>query len=294
MSGGKMNRESLFVNWRSCRKATALGTASLMLLAFLVVSPMSLAKTRPQKNANKPKTSSASTSASEQKNNEEYSKKIKEYTTEKFFSTELVDHLPASDTVPSPDKVLGYVVGTPNKLTYTKDMYRYYRELEKATPRVRVFTAPERSEEGREQMLVLVSDEANLARLDRYKEITGKLADPRHLNDEQAQQLISEGKTFYWASGSIHSPETGSPEMLMELAYRLVVEDSPLIEAIRKNLIVMITPALEVDGRDRAVDQYYYHKANPNKPMPPLLYWGKYVAHDNNRDGLGMALALSR
>lgn len=232
--------------------------------------------------------------ASAQRLNEEYTAKIKEYTTEKYFLTELVDHLPASDKVPSPDKVLGYAVGTPNKLTYTKDMYRYYRELEKTSPRVRVFTAPERSEEGREQMLVLVSDEANLARLDRYKEITARLADPRRLSDEQAQQLINEGKTFYWASGSIHSPETGSPEMLMEMAYRLAVEESPFIEAIRRNVIVMITPALEVDGRDRAVDQYYYHKANPNKPMPPLLYWGKYVAHDNNRDGLGMALALSR
>src|SRR5258707_13320829 len=99
---------------------------------------------------------------------------------------------------------------------------------------------------------------------------------------------------MYWASGSIHSPEQGSCEMLMELAYRLAVEDSPLIEAIRKNVVVMITPALEVDGRDRSVDLYNYRKANPNKQTPPLLYWGKYVAHDNNRDGLGMGLALSR
>ncbi|PYT04655.1 MAG: hypothetical protein DMF60_14615, partial [Acidobacteria bacterium] len=226
--------------------------------------------------------------------NEEYSAKIKEYTTEKYFLTELVDHLPASDKVPSPDKVLGYVVGTPNKLTYTKDMYRYYRELEKATPRVRVFTAPERSEEGREQMLVVISDEANLAKLDRYKEINARLADPRTTDAAAAQQLINEGKAIYWASGSIHSPEQGSCEMLMELAYRLAVEDSPVIEAIRKNVIVMITPALEVDGRDRSVDLYNYRKANPNKQTPPLLYWGKYVAHDNNRDGLGMALALSR
>src|SRR5206468_12738016 len=178
----------------------------------------------------------------------EYTDSIVKNTTDKMFLTEIVDHLPMSAKVPSPAKILGYPIGTPGKLTYTKDMYRYYRELEKASPRVRVFTAPERSEEGREQMLILVSDEANLARLDRYKEITGKLADPRHTNDEQAQQLINEGKTFYWASGSIHSTETGSPEMLMELAYRLAVEDSPLIEAIRKNVIVMITPALEVDG----------------------------------------------
>ena len=233
-------------------------------------------------------------SAAASKINEEYTAKIKEYTTEKYFLTELVDHLPASDKVPSPDKILGYVVGTPNKLTYTKDMYRYYRELEKSTPRVRVFTAPERSEEGKEQMLVVVSDEANIAKLDRYKEITARLADPRKINDTEAQQLIGEGKAIYWASGSIHSPEQGSPEMLMELAYRLAVEDSAVIEAIRKNVIVLITPALEVDGRDRSVDLYNYRKANPNKQTPPLLYWGKYVAHDNNRDGLGMALALSR
>src|SRR2546425_1219034 len=119
----------------------------------------------------------------------------------------------------------------------------------------------------------------------RIRENTAKLADPRKLTDADAAKLVGEGKPFYWASGSIHSTETGSPEMLMELAYRLAVEDSPIIEAIRKNVIVMITPALEVDGRDRAVDQYYYRKANPSKPVSPLLYWGKYVAHDNNRDG---------
>ena len=223
-----------------------------------------------------------------------YGAKIAEYTTEKYFMTELVDHLPLSDKVPSPEKILGYAIGAPNKLTYTKDLHRYYRALANASQRVRVFVAPEKSEEGREQLLVLVSDEANLARLDRYKEITAKLADPRKLSETEAQTLVAEGKPFYWASGSIHSPETGSPEMLMELAYRLAVEDSPFIEDIRKNMIVMITPTLEVDGRDRMVDLYNYRKANPGKPAPPLLYWGKYVAHDNNRDSLGMALALSR
>ena len=227
-------------------------------------------------------------------NDAAYGAKIAEYTTEKYFMTELVDHLPLSDKVPSPEKILGYAIGAPNKLTYTKDLYRYYRALAGASSRVRILIAPEKSEEGREQILVLISDEANLAKLDRYKEITAKLGDPRKLSETEAHTLITEGKPFYWASGSIHSPETGSPEMLMELAYRLAVEDSPFIEDIRKNMIVMITPALEVDGRDRMVDLYNYRKANPGKPAPPLLYWGKYVAHDNNRDSLGMALALSR
>src|ERR1043166_6249497 len=120
-----------------------------------------------------------------------YGAKSAEYTTEKYFLTELVDHLPASDKVPSPEKVLGYAVGTPNKLTYTKDLYRYFRALADASPRVRVLVAPEKSEEGREQMLVIVSDEANLAKLDRYKEITAKHADPRKLTDAEAQTLIS-------------------------------------------------------------------------------------------------------
>jgi Zinc carboxypeptidase len=226
--------------------------------------------------------------------NAEYTARIKEYTTQSYFSTELVDYLPASDRVPSPDKVLGYAVGTPGRLTYTKDLYRYYRELEKTTPRVRVFTAPEKSEEGKEQLLIAVGDEGTLARLERYKEINAKLGDPRKITDAEAEQLIGEGKAFYWASGSIHSPETGSPEMLMELAYRLAVDETPFIQAIRRNVVVLITPALEVDGRDRAVDVYNYRKANPDKNAPPLIYWGRYVAHDNNRDGLGMALALSR
>jgi Zinc carboxypeptidase len=224
----------------------------------------------------------------------EYTESILKNTTEKFFLTELVDHLPASAQVPTPAKILGYPIGTPNKLTYTKDQYRYYRELEKATPRVKTFVAPEKSEMGKEQLLVVVSDEENIAKLARYKEITARLADPRRINDQETRQLIGEGKAIYWASGAIHSPETGSPEMLMELAYRLAVEETPFIQQIRKNAIVMITPTLEVDGRDMQVDLYNYRKANEGKRSPSLLYWGKYVAHDNNRDSMGMALVLSR
>ncbi len=226
--------------------------------------------------------------------NEEYTAKIREYTTEKFFLTELVDHLPASGTVPSPDKVLGYVVGTPDKLTYIKDINLYMRELAKASPRVKVFSIGT-SDEGREVLAVVVSDETNIARLDRIKEINARLADPRTIKDDaEAAALIAETKPIYWMAGSIHSPETGSPEMLMELAYRLAVEESPFIQNLRRNVIAMITPASEVDGHDREVDVYRYRKENPKKQAPSLLYWGKYVAHDNNRDGITLSLRLSR
>jgi hypothetical protein len=223
----------------------------------------------------------------------QYSKKIKEFTTEPVFSTELVDHLPLSSCVPAPDAFLHHIVGAPDVLDYTKDINAYMRLLASKSPRVKVWSIGT-SEEGREMLVVAVSDEANLARLDRYKEITARLADPRGLSEADAQKLIAEGKPIYWADGSIHSPETGAPEMLMELAYRLAVEDTPFIQEIRKDSIVLITPIVEVDGHDRMVDVYMQHKKHPDEPPYPLVWWGHYVAHDNNRDNLGVSLALSR
>ena len=223
----------------------------------------------------------------------DYTKQIHEFTTESFFSTELVDHLPSSSCVPSPEKFLHHIVGAPNVLDHVAEINAYMRLLEKNTPRVKVFSIG-KSEEGREMLAVFVSDEANIRDLDRYKQITARLADPRNLNDQEAQKLIADGKPIYWADGSIHSPETGAPEMLMELAYRIAVEDSPFIQKIRKDSIVMITPVVEVDGRDREVDIYMHHVAHPNDPRYPLVWWGHYVSHDNNRDNLGETLALSR
>ncbi|MDQ3013944.1 MAG: hypothetical protein M3X11_24985, partial [Acidobacteriota bacterium] len=239
--------------------------AHLTLFGLLLLLVVNLALAQSGK-------SNASQAQAPQPIDKDYTDSILKNTTEKFFLTEIVDHLPASDKVPSPAKVLGYPIGTPNKLTYTKDQHRFYRELEKASPRVKVFTAPEKSELGREQLLVAVGDESSIANLAKYKEITAKLADPRKVNDEEAARLIGDGKVIYWASGSIHSTETGSPEMLMEMAYRLAVEETPFIQAIRKNVIVLITPTLEVDGRDMMVDLYNWRKANEGKRAPGLLY----------------------
>ena len=222
-----------------------------------------------------------------------YTAKIRQYTTEPFFLTELVDHLPASATAPTPEKVLGYVVGAPEKLTYSKDIYAYMRALEKASPRVKVFSIGQ-TEEGREMLLVAISDAPNLARLDQLRRNTARLADPRKISENEAEALAASTIPFYWVTGSIHSPETGSPEMLMEMAYRLAVGETPLLQSIRKNTVVLITPLVEVDGHDRQVDLYRWRKANPNRVPPPLVYWGKYVAHDNNRDGMALSLALSR
>jgi hypothetical protein len=226
---------------------------------------------------------------------EEYTKKIREYTTETFFNSPITDYLPASPTVPTPKTVLGDVAGAPGKLPYAAEVYRYMRMLEKASPRVKVYSIGT-TEEGREMIAVAVSSEANIAQIEANRARLAKLADPRtiQMNDDEAEKLVSSSVPVYYLTGTIHSPETGSPTALMELAYRLAVDEGAYYKNIRDNVITLITPVVEVDGRDRMVDVYNWHLANPGKNWQPLVYWGHYVAHDNNRDSMALSLKLTQ
>jgi hypothetical protein len=226
---------------------------------------------------------------------EEYTKKIREYTTETFFNSPLTDYLPASAKVPTPKVVIGDVAGAPGKLPYVEEVHRYMRLLEKASPRVRVYSIG-KSEEGREMIAVAVASETLLAKLDENRARLSKLADPRTINldDNEADKLVAASFPIYYITGAIHSTETGSPTALMELAYRLAVDDSPYIKSIRDNVVTLITPVVETDGRDRMVDVYNWHLAHPKENYPSLIYWGHYVAHDNNRDAIGLSLNLTR
>jgi hypothetical protein len=221
--------------------------------------------------------------------------KIRKYTTAPEFNSPLTDYLPASTTVPAPSAVLGDVSGAPGILPYTADVNKYFRMLAAASPRVRVISIG-MSEEGRERIAVAVSSEANLEHQKENDARLAQLADPRllRLDDAKAESLINASVPVYYITGTIHSPETGAPTALMELAYRLAVDESPYIRDIREHVITLITPVVEVDGRDRMVDVYRWHLAHPKAVPPRLVYWGHYVAHDNNRDAMGMTLSLTR
>ena len=227
---------------------------------------------------------------------EEYTRLIKQYLQDPRITTELVDHMPAPEPafakVPSPLKFFGRIPGTPGELTYAKDIERYYQALAASSPRAKFWVIGQ-SEEGRDESLLAIADEATIRDLDRYKNMLGELTDPRKTTEARARELLHTAKPIYWINSGIHSPETGGPEMLIELAYRLMIEETPFIQAIRNNVIVLITPVVEVDGREKEVDTYYYGKKT-GKQRPPLMYWGKYVQHDNNRDGMGQLLKLTQ
>ena len=224
-----------------------------------------------------------------------YTQRIQKYTTEPTLNSPLTDYLPASKSVPTPAKVLGDIAGAPTMLPSAEDVYRYFRLLAGSSPRVKVFTIG-RSEEGREMIAVAVGDEALLAKVKENDARLAQLADPRTIgmNDTTASELAAQSFPVYYITGTIHSPETGAPTALMELAYRLAVDNSPYIQYIRTHMITLITPVVEVDGRDRMVDLYKWHKAHPGENWPHLLYWGHYVAHDNNRDAMAMTLNLTK
>ncbi|NIM20608.1 MAG: hypothetical protein GTO51_10330 [Candidatus Latescibacteria bacterium] len=226
-----------------------------------------------------------------------YSTLVRQYTSDARYLSPLVAQLPDHPTVPSPREFLGYIVGAPKKLTYYRDIKAYMEALDNSSPRVTT-TSIGRSNEGREMIVVFVADERTLNDLDRYAAYTAQLADPRATNELEAQDIIQLAKPFYYVTGGLHSTETGSPDMLMELAYRLATGESPLIKRIRENVITMITPVLETDGRERVVDWYYKYTVDHTdwEDMPPKgpPYWGKYIFHDNNRDGIQLSQPLSR
>jgi hypothetical protein len=229
-----------------------------------------------------------------QPNDAEYTAKINQYLSDPRISTELVDHLPASATVPTPLKSLGHIIGMPGELTHVADIHNYMRAIAKASRRARVWSIG-KTEGGGEMVIMAIADEATLSQLDKYKGYLHELTDPRKTSEARAQQLLHTAKPIYWITSGMHSTETGGPEMLMELGYRLVVEETPLIQNIRNNVITFITPVVEPDGRDRIVDAFYYNKkygATSGRMSSP--YWGNYVAHDNNRDGMGQMLDLTR
>jgi hypothetical protein len=242
-----------------------------------------------------------------QKQDEEFAKLYATWTGETKYGSPLVDHLPRVAGIPTPKDVLGYYIGAPAKLTYYADILKYYRALAKASPRVKVETIG-KSDEGRELVVVWISSDENIRNVAQNRANLAKIADPRGMSEAEVRAIMAKTKPHYHFMGGLHSGETGPSEMLMELAYRLVTETSPMITQIRNNVYVSITPAAEPDGRDRNVDWFYRgletaaadSVARGGKPAPAadttaggggggrggagVPYWGKYVFHDNNRD----------
>ena len=228
---------------------------------------------------------------------ESYNQKIKEYTTDKRFLPSSVLNLVTDPQIPSPQKFFGTIIGAPGVMHHTTEIYNYYKKLAAASSLISIHQVGT-TEEGRAINVVMIGNEDAMKRPDFFKNQLALLADPRKVGTADVNQIINNTKPVFYLNGGLHSTEMGSPEMLMELAYRLITDNTDDIKKIRENIIVIINPVSEPDGRDKQVDWYYrYSKARTNfddgfRYSPP--YWGKYVFHDNNRDGIQVSQQLTK
>jgi hypothetical protein len=226
-----------------------------------------------------------------------YARMVREATTDERFLPASVATIPLSETVPSPLDHFGVIAGAPGVAHPTAESYGYLRTLAAASPRVAVQTVGS-SLGGREMIIVIIADEATMRNLDRVKADLGALADPRRTDQTAAERIIAQAKPVYYVQTGQHAPEMGPPEMILELAYRLAVSEDPAIRRIRENVVTLINPAMEPDGRDRQVEWYYRHTKGRERlddGFPRSVpYWGDYVYHDNNRDGIQISQNITK
>ena len=212
---------------------------------------------------------------------------IAKATTEARFLSPWVSYLPASSTVPSPRVFFGRIPGAPGELVDSAKAYAYSRALAAASPRVKMFTIG-RSEEGRDIILLAIADEKGIQNLDGLKAANAALADPRSIDAAAAARLIGDSRPFYYFNAALHSDETGSTESVLELSYRLAVSEQPMIRRIRENMVVLINPVSNPDGRDKQVEWFYrFLKGKTDRDTLPRQappYWSKYAFVDINRD----------
>jgi len=160
----------------------------------------------------------------------------------------------------------------------------YYARLAHASPRVRLDTLGTTTL-GRPFVMLTISSPETLARLDEYREIQAKLADPRRIEDAaEAERLVREGKTVVLITTSIHSTEVGGAQMPLRLVHRLASAAGPLEREILDNTILLLIPSLNPDGMDLVVDWYESTLGEPWEGSAPPFLYHHYTGHDNNRD----------
>jgi Zinc carboxypeptidase len=191
----------------------------------------------------------------------------------------------AKAAVPAPREVIGFTPGDDRKLASWAQIVDYFKHLERASNRVK-FQELGKTTLGRPFVLATISSPANLARLERFKEIQHKLADPRTINsnDAEAEKLIAEGRTIVLITCGIHSTEVGGNLVSMNIAYKLASDDSPETREILERCIVLLVPSLNPDGVDIVKNWYDKTLGTPAEGTSPPELYHHYTGHDNNRD----------
>lgn len=200
-----------------------------------------------------------------------------------FLAIAAVVRAPAAAQIPTPASVIGWEPGADHKLADYDQILGYFRALDQASPRL-ILTEIGETVEGRPMVLAIISSEANLARLDRFREISRRFAWAELSNVEEARRLADEGKAIVWIDGGLHATEVAGAQFTPKLAYSLVTEESEEVRRIRDRAIVLLMPVMNPDGLDLVTDWYRSNLGTEFETSRLPWLYQKYVGHDNNRD----------
>ena len=184
--------------------------------------------------------------------------------------------------IPHPRETFGHEVGADYKLADYDQMLAYYEKLAASTDRVQMIEIG-KSSMGRPVKLVFISNKENMKQLDRWKEISEKLA-RAEITEEEARKLSKEGKAIVWFDGGMHATERAHAQMTSELMWKIASEESDEMQKIRDEVITLVVPVINPDGVDIVVDWYRKTLGTPFESSGPPVLYQKYVGHDNNRD----------
>jgi hypothetical protein len=201
--------------------------------------------------------------------------------------------LPLSAQVRSPQDYLGFRVGEDYKLADWQQITGYFNELGKTSDRVHVDVIGQTTLK-KPFLRVTITSPENYAKIARYEEIPRRLADPRGLSAEEADRLISEGKSVIAITCSVHATEVAAAQMSMELAYNMATKNTAEVKNILDNVIFLLVPSLNPDGLDIVVNWYKKNLKTPFEAAPVPEIYHHYAGHDNNRDWYMFTLAETR
>ncbi|MCA6482642.1 MAG: peptidase [Chitinophagaceae bacterium] len=185
--------------------------------------------------------------------------------------------------IPTPSQHFGFSIGDDYMLATFTQTEAYFKQLAATSDRVRMISIG-KTEEGRDQPMLIVTSPANLKKLDDYKTISRRLALAENLSDTEARALAASGKAIVWIDGGLHANEVVGAHQLIETAYQLASRQDDETKAILDNVIILMTHA-NPDGQELVSEWYMRNpvKEKRNADNLPRLY-EKYAGHDNNRD----------
>jgi hypothetical protein len=185
--------------------------------------------------------------------------------------------------VTSPEKQFGHIIGADYELPNYADLTAYWKKLDKESDRMKLVSIG-KTEEGRDQLMAIVSSPGNLRKAEYYRGIAKRLALAKGVTEEDARKLAKDGKSIVWIDGGLHANEVLGAQQLMETLYQVLSRDDRETKNILDSCIILFVHA-NPDGMD-LVSNWYTREKDPKKRSTadlPRLYQ-KYIGHDNNRD----------